>query len=65
MDESSGIPGKRLLPQLGVGCLLFAALMGFGTYYIGQLMIPGAKKANEEYMRTHPIKDEGTAPVPR
>lgn len=47
------IPGKRLLPQLAVGCLLFAALMGYGTYALANLATPYLKKRNEEYMKEH------------
>jgi hypothetical protein len=61
-NETPPIPGKRLIPQLAIGCLLFAAVMGFGTYFVAQLMTPGLKKRNDEYMKTHRPKDIGQVP---
>ncbi|AIE85407.1 hypothetical protein [Fimbriimonas ginsengisoli] len=52
-DSPPPISGKRFVPQLAVGCLLFAAIMGFGTYFLAQLMTPGLKKKNAEYLKTH------------
>ncbi len=35
-----GIPGKKLLPMLGAGCLLFCLVLGFGTFYLAKWTTP-------------------------
>jgi len=47
-DMEKYVSGKRFLPVLGVGCLLFAAVMGFGTYSCANVMTPWLKKRNAE-----------------
>lgn len=64
LNEEPGIPGKRLLPRLAIGCLLFAAIMGFGTYWIANLMTPVLRKRNEEYLRTHQGRLPDNGPTP-
>ena len=51
--NESSISGKRLLPGLAVGCLVFAAAMGFGVFFIAQVWTPYLKQKNAEYLRTH------------
>lgn len=51
--DNSSVPGKKLLPRLAVGCLLFAAIMGFGTYLIAKAMTPWLEKRNADYLKTH------------
>lgn len=70
VQDQSAVSGKRLIPQLAVGCLLFAALLGFGTYFLGKLTTPYFIKKNEEYLRTHrpPANEQvptSTPPVTR
>jgi hypothetical protein len=35
-----GIPGKKLLPLLGLGCLLFCFVLGFGTVFVAKWTTP-------------------------
>ncbi len=63
LDNQSYIPGKQLLPRLAVGCLVFAAGMGFGTYFLAQMMTPYLRHKNEEYLRTHRPPDSPPLPA--
>lgn len=64
-DNNSSIPGKRLLPRLAVGCLVFAAIMGFGTFLLGQMMTPYLKKKNDQYMHERQLQQQqGKTPPP-
>jgi len=62
VETDPGIPGKKLLPQLGIGCLVFGALMGFGTYGIARLWTPYLAKKNAEYLKTHHAPNLPKAP---
>ena len=35
-----GIPGKKLLPMLAIGCLVFCLVLGFGTFFIAKWTTP-------------------------
>lgn len=48
--NDKAIPGKVFVWLLFGGFGLFAAIMGFGTYYIGKAMTPGLVKQNAERM---------------
>lgn len=49
--ESQGIPGRILLPRLAIGCLLFAGIMGVGTYMIAQWTTPYFLKKAAEHLK--------------
>ena len=49
--RTATIPGKVLLPRLAVGCLLFAGLMGLGTYMIAQWTTPYFEKKAAEHLK--------------
>lgn len=54
MDE--GVSGKRLIPALAVGCLIFAVVMGFGTYLVARIATP--------FFEKHAPKPPPNAPGP-
>jgi hypothetical protein len=56
------ISGKRLLPGLVVGCLLFSVIMGFGTYFVAQAVTPYLKKKNSDYLKTHKAPEAVPSP---
>lgn len=62
VDDSVVIPGKKLVPRLAVGCLVFAAVMGFGTFFIAQWISPFLKKRNDQYLQQKHITDEKMKP---
>jgi hypothetical protein len=51
--NESYVEGRRLFPRLVIGCLLFAAVMGFGIYGLGRVLTPYLRHKNDEYLRTH------------
>lgn len=44
-SNDQSVQGKKFLPLLAVGCLVFAAVMGFGTYFVANLFIPKNREA--------------------
>ena len=38
--EPTPLSGKRLVPQLAVGCVVFALFGLLATYFVGQLLLP-------------------------
>jgi hypothetical protein len=42
------VSGKKLIPQLAIGCLLFAALMGFGTVLFAKMTTPYFEKLSRD-----------------
>jgi hypothetical protein len=57
-DPVKPINGKRLILILGVGSVLFAAIMGFGTYFVAQLITPLLQKHPAEKPRIQYLKPE-------
>lgn len=43
-DPVKPINGKKLVLALGLGSVLFTAVMGFGTYLLAQVMTPLLQK---------------------
>ena len=39
-DPIKPINGKKLILTLGFGSIIFTIVMGFGTYFLAQLMTP-------------------------
>jgi len=64
VDDSTSIAGKKLVPRLAVGCLIFAAVMGFGTFFLAQMMSPYLKKRNDQYLQKQHLTDEKGKPPP-
>jgi hypothetical protein len=46
--EGKPIPGKRLVPRLAIGCVLFALLGLLGTFAIANLLKPFFQGKAEE-----------------
>lgn len=47
VQSVSPIQGKKFVFMMFAFFILFAAVMGFGTYFLGQAMAPGLKKSSE------------------
>lgn len=64
-ESPKSVPGKVLLPQLGVGCLIFTLVMGYGTFWLARVTTPFFVNKNKEYLRTHHISaTQPVAPAP-
>jgi len=50
VDFSNGptVSGKRFLPMISVGCLVFCVVLGFGTYFLAQWTTPFFEKMAKE-----------------
>ena len=62
MKGSREISGKKFVPMAAVGCLVFAAVLGFGTYLLGVWTTPLLKKRTEDYLKHN--KPPKSAAVP-
>jgi hypothetical protein len=49
-----GIPGKKLLPILGAGCLVFCVVLGFGTFFIAKWTTPFFERLARQNHHTSP-----------
>jgi len=43
-DPIQPVNGKKLILVLGVGAVVFTAVMGYGTYFLAQWMTPRLEK---------------------
>ncbi|RYG22656.1 hypothetical protein EON82_16430 [bacterium] len=56
--EGKPVSGKRLVPQLAVGCVLFAILGLIGTFAIANLMKPFFQGKAEEMARKAQMREK-------
>ncbi len=52
--EPKGVSGKRLVPQLAIGCILFTIFGLLGTYWVATIMT--------DYFKKHPIGPQHVPP---
>jgi CHASE3 domain sensor protein len=64
MDNVRSYKGKRFVFLLFLGLVVFAAVMGFGTFWIANLMTPGLRARNEEAQRRANAERAGKMPPP-
>jgi len=58
VNNNPGIPGKKFVPLVGIGFLLFTIFMGLGTYYFAQITQPYfERKAKEDRLSGKWVND--------
>lgn len=58
--EEKSLSGKRLVPQLAVGCVVFALVGLIGTFLIAKAMSPLFHGSREEFARQAAAREAGT-----
>jgi len=64
-DPVKPINGKKLILICGFGSIVFAAVMGFGTYFAAQLMTPFLQKHSSVSAQKTKITPVETKVVPQ